>query len=203
VHPGLRKFGDELTATCVRVFAYMGSLAVLVVVAVNFFGEPAVEAAVEPARSAWTNVERPFRAFALTLPEFAEPEANYAIRRHPAGGLGANGDVPPGQIRSRSPRLLAPLAFRPRTMPFRLLRRQCPAQIVVLGQRRRRIAAVTREQMLKLGQSVTQHLVGLNQLRDLPSHRGDLSILDHDPLIPSSDLLRLLTDEQVMELVKA
>jgi hypothetical protein len=86
VHPGLRKFADELTATCVRVFAYVGGLAVIVIVAVKFFGKPAVEAAVEPARSVWTNVERPFRAFAATVPEFTEPEAAYAIRRHPAGG---------------------------------------------------------------------------------------------------------------------
>jgi hypothetical protein len=86
VHPGLRRFADELTATCARLLAYVGGLAVILVVAVKFFGKPAVEAAVEPARSVWTNVERPYRAFALAVPEFANPEPDYAIRRHPAGG---------------------------------------------------------------------------------------------------------------------
>jgi hypothetical protein len=86
VHPGLRHFADEFSATCVRVFAYIGALAVLVAISVRFFGSPAVEAAVEPARSAWTNVERPYRAFALTVPEFADPDPDYAIRRHPDGG---------------------------------------------------------------------------------------------------------------------
>jgi hypothetical protein len=86
VHPGLRQFADEFSATCVRIFAYIGALALLVVVTVKLFGSPAVEAAIEPARSAWTNVERPYRAFALAVPEFGDPEPDYAIRRHPDGG---------------------------------------------------------------------------------------------------------------------
>ena len=42
-------------------------------------------AAIDPApRSDWTTLERPYRAFSLTAPNL--PEADYAIRRHAAGG---------------------------------------------------------------------------------------------------------------------
>jgi hypothetical protein len=84
VHPGLRKFAHELTATCVRVFAYVAALGVLIAVGFKFFGKPQVD--IEPVRSAWTAVERPYRAFALTVPEFVTPEPDYAIHRHAGGG---------------------------------------------------------------------------------------------------------------------
>jgi hypothetical protein len=85
--PALRSVRGELSATFVRVLAYVGAMAVLAVLAAKIFGTPLVEAAIEPAtRTEWTGVERPFRAFALTIPEFAEPEPDYAIRRHATGG---------------------------------------------------------------------------------------------------------------------
>jgi hypothetical protein len=86
VHPVLRHLAEELTATSLRVFAYIGGLAVIVVVAVKFFGTPAVDAAIEPERSIWANIERPYRVFTLSLPEFAEPQGEYVARRHPTGG---------------------------------------------------------------------------------------------------------------------
>jgi hypothetical protein len=36
--------------------------------------------------SAWTEIERPFPAFALSIPEAADAPATYAIRRHTKGG---------------------------------------------------------------------------------------------------------------------
>lgn len=86
MHPALRSFRDELGETFVRLLAYVGGVAVLALIGARFFGTPAVEAAIETApRSDWINVERPYRAFALTIPDFAEPEPDYAIRRHATG----------------------------------------------------------------------------------------------------------------------
>ena len=52
----------------------------------NTSSRPWPSSAIEPStRSEWTVVERPYRAFALTIPEFAEPEPSYAIRRHATG----------------------------------------------------------------------------------------------------------------------
>lgn len=82
----LRRVAHEVSATTVRIFAYIGAMAVIAVAAARFFA-PAVEAAIEPVtRSDWTDVERPYRAFSLTIPEFAEPMPEYAIRRHATGG---------------------------------------------------------------------------------------------------------------------
>jgi len=98
VHPGLRKISGDLAATMVRVAAYLGGVAVLVVVAAKFFETPTAAPA---ARSAWTDVERPFRAFALTMPEFAEPEPAYSIRRHETGG--GRKDIMTWGMRPRGP----------------------------------------------------------------------------------------------------
>jgi hypothetical protein len=89
VQSGLLAFANEFSATCGRLFAYIGGIVVLALVAVKIFGSPVVEAAIDPApRAQWMDVERPYRAFALTAPEFAEPEPDYAIRRPAGGGTG-------------------------------------------------------------------------------------------------------------------
>jgi hypothetical protein len=77
-------FVAELSATLIRLLAYVGGVVVLTLLAAKLFGMPAVNAAVE--RDPWSAVEKPFHAFTLTIPEFAEPEPDYAIRRHPGGG---------------------------------------------------------------------------------------------------------------------
>jgi hypothetical protein len=82
----LRAFRDELSATVIRLFAYIGAVAVLAVVMAKLFETP-VGAAIEPLqRSDWTTIERPYRSFSLSVPGFGDPEPDYAIRRHPAGG---------------------------------------------------------------------------------------------------------------------
>jgi hypothetical protein len=75
---------NEVSATFGRLLAYMGSIALLGVFVAKLLGVPDVEAAVEPAQPAWAAIERPHRAFALIVPEFAE--ASYAIHRHRVGG---------------------------------------------------------------------------------------------------------------------
>lgn len=83
----LRSFRDELSATVVRVFAYIGAITVIVVAAFRIFGSAPVEAAIDPLpRSGWAAIDRPYRAFALNIPEFSEPEGDYAIWRHTDGG---------------------------------------------------------------------------------------------------------------------
>jgi hypothetical protein len=85
VHPALRTFRDELKATAVRIFAYVGALAVLAVFTARYFDAPQVRAAIEPAtRSDWTVVDRPYRAFELNGLNLPEPD--YAIHRHTTGG---------------------------------------------------------------------------------------------------------------------
>ena len=87
MHPALRTFRDELGETFVRLLAYVSGIGVLALVAAKVFGTPAVKAVIEPApRAEWINVERPFRAFAVTIPDFAEPEPDYATLRHATGG---------------------------------------------------------------------------------------------------------------------
>ncbi|HTZ02596.1 MAG TPA: hypothetical protein VMC05_09710 [Xanthobacteraceae bacterium] len=83
---------DDFRATVVRIFAYMGGLAILAIVAASFFGNPAVVAAIEPApRPEWITVERPHPAFDMQMPELAAAGFNYAILRR--GSDGARKDV--------------------------------------------------------------------------------------------------------------
>jgi hypothetical protein len=86
MHPAWREFRDELCATATRLFAYLGALAAIGVTFLLIFTPPDEDSADEqPFRSDWITVERPLRAFALTMPEFAESTPDYAIQRHASG----------------------------------------------------------------------------------------------------------------------
>jgi len=72
----------DIRATVVRIFAYMGALAILAIAAASFFEPPTGVAAIEPAaQPQWVNVERPHPAFELTMPELAASASDYAILR--------------------------------------------------------------------------------------------------------------------------
>jgi hypothetical protein len=90
VHPAWREFRDELSATVTRIIAYLGVLAVIAVTFLLIIMPPDAdsdESTSEPVfRSDWTTVGRPFRAFALSMPELTEPNPDYAIQRHASGG---------------------------------------------------------------------------------------------------------------------
>ena len=90
MHPAWREFRDELSATVTRIIAYLGVLAVIAVTFLLIIMPPDAdsdESTSEPVfRSDWATVGRPFRAFALSMPEFAEPNPDYAIQRHASGG---------------------------------------------------------------------------------------------------------------------
>jgi hypothetical protein len=78
---------QDIRATFVRILAYMGGLAILAVLSASLFKTPQVAAAVEPpSRPLWTNVDRPYAAFELLMPEFASLLPDYAIRRRAEGG---------------------------------------------------------------------------------------------------------------------
>jgi hypothetical protein len=87
MHPALHSWRDDLPALFVRLLAYVGGLAVVSTIAAQFFQSQPVMSAITPVhRSDWIEVERPFPAFALSIPEAADVPASYAIRRHSEGG---------------------------------------------------------------------------------------------------------------------
>lgn len=87
MHPALHSWRDDLPPALVRILAYGGGIAVLSTVAAHLFQSPPVMEAIAPAhRSEWIEIERPFPAFALSIPEAADVPAHYAIRRHGEGG---------------------------------------------------------------------------------------------------------------------
>jgi hypothetical protein len=86
MHPALHSWREELPAYLVRLLAYVGGLAVLSIAAAQFFQSPPVKSAIKPAhKSDWIEVERPFPAFALAIPEASGQPESYAIRRHAVG----------------------------------------------------------------------------------------------------------------------
>jgi len=87
MHPALYSWREELPSTVVRVLAYISGIALLSMVGAQVFqAKPVVMAAVPTAPSEWYDVERPFPAFALSIPEAADAPSAYAIRRHSTGG---------------------------------------------------------------------------------------------------------------------
>jgi hypothetical protein len=82
-----RSVPNDIRATIVRIFAYMGALAILAIAAASFFEPPAGVAAIEPApRPQWVNVERPHPAFELVMPELGVSAPDYVIQRRSADG---------------------------------------------------------------------------------------------------------------------
>jgi hypothetical protein len=87
MHPALRSWRDELSFRLVRFLAYLGGVAVLSSVSSHLFQSPKVMGAITPVHPPeWIDVERPFPAFALSIPEAADAPAKYAVRRHAGGG---------------------------------------------------------------------------------------------------------------------
>jgi hypothetical protein len=104
MHPALHSWREELPATFVRVLAYLGGVAVLSMAAAHIFQSvPSITTATAIHRQPeWTEIDRPFPAFALSIPEAADVPSSYAIRRHAEGGgrkdiltLGATGSAAP------------------------------------------------------------------------------------------------------------
>lgn len=87
MHPALHSWREELPATVVRLLAYVGGIAVLSTIAAQIFQAPPVMAPINPVhRPKWVEIDRPFPAFALSIPEAADAGFSYIIRRHAEGG---------------------------------------------------------------------------------------------------------------------
>ncbi len=85
MHPALHSWRDELPSSPVRLLAYLGAIAVLSIGAARV-SQPTTMNSVEPVQHPeWIEIERPFPAFALSIPEAADVPATYAIRRHAEG----------------------------------------------------------------------------------------------------------------------
>jgi hypothetical protein len=120
MHPALRSWRDVLPSTLVRVLAYLGGAALLSIGAAELLQSPSVMPGIVPAHdSGWIDVERPFPAFALSIPEAADAPSAYAIRRHPQGG-GRKDILSLGDTDSAAPYLLVTF-YRPGTEIDRFL----------------------------------------------------------------------------------
>jgi hypothetical protein len=87
IHPALQSFADGCGAVAVRLLAYMGGLALLVIAAVTLFDGIELEAATGPtAKGGWSVADRSHPAFAVSQFDSSGKTEAYVIFRHPEGG---------------------------------------------------------------------------------------------------------------------
>ena len=110
MHPALHSWREELPNTFVRLLAYLGGAAALSMAAAQV-SQTSTIAPVPAPRSQWVEIERPFPAFALSIPEAADAPSSYAIRRHIVGG-GRKDILTLGDADGISPYLLVEI-YRP------------------------------------------------------------------------------------------
>jgi len=113
MHPALHSWREELPATVVRFLAYLGGIAVLSMAAAQVFQSPPIMSAATAIHQQpeWIEIERPFPAFALSIPEAADVPSRYAIRRNAEGG-GRKDILALGEPDSASPYLQVEI-YRP------------------------------------------------------------------------------------------
>jgi hypothetical protein len=87
IHPALTSFADECIGMLARLTAYVGTLALLVILGVHFWDQIPEIAAIEPAAKAgWELASRSHPAFAVSQSDFHDKTETYEIFRHPEGG---------------------------------------------------------------------------------------------------------------------
>lgn len=87
MHPAVHSWRDDLPAAFVRGLAVLCGLAVLSFFCAWVFQSPKTIRVITPTHhSDWIEIERPFPAFTLSIPEAAEMPSNYVIHRHEGGG---------------------------------------------------------------------------------------------------------------------
>jgi hypothetical protein len=105
MHPALYSWREQLPATVVRMLAYLGGIALLSIAAAQVFqSRPAMDAIKPADRPQWTEIERPFPAFALSIPEAAGVPAHYAVRYN-RNGVGRKDVLSLGEPDSPAPYL--------------------------------------------------------------------------------------------------
>jgi hypothetical protein len=87
MHPALYSWREAVPAAVVRLMACLGAAAVVSFAAMQVVTSRPPMPSTPPAdRPQWIEIEKPFPAFALAIPEAAEAPAHYAILRNPTGG---------------------------------------------------------------------------------------------------------------------
>lgn len=87
MHPALYSWREQLPAALVRMLAYLGGITVLSLGAAQVFQSPPTVNPIKPVdRPQWTEIEKPFPAFALAIPEAAGAPSHYAILHNRVGG---------------------------------------------------------------------------------------------------------------------
>jgi hypothetical protein len=105
IHPALTSFADECVGMVARLFAYVGTLALLVILGIHLWDQlPAIEPAEPAAGAGWSQATRSHPAFAVSQFNLAEKTETYEISRHPEGGRkdvirwSAQGDRPVAEL---------------------------------------------------------------------------------------------------------
>jgi hypothetical protein len=87
IHPALNSFADECRGMLVHLAAYVGVLALLVILGAHLWGELPDSAGLEPAAKAgWSLATRSYPAFAVSQFDLYGKTETYKIFRHPEGG---------------------------------------------------------------------------------------------------------------------
>src|ERR1700748_3361967 len=84
IHPALTSFADEVCVTLARLFAYMGTLALLGILTIHGWDQLQLMLADEPAaRPGWSVADRSVPAFAILAADSREKSASSTILRPP------------------------------------------------------------------------------------------------------------------------
>jgi hypothetical protein len=87
IHPALTSLADEFCATVARLFAYVGTLALVAILGVHGWDQlRAIELDMPGEAPSWSVADHSFPAFAISQPDHSEKSGTYAILRHPSGG---------------------------------------------------------------------------------------------------------------------
>jgi hypothetical protein len=86
IHPALTSFADEVCAMIARLFAYVGTLALIAILSVHFWDRLPRLAADRSLQADWSLADHSQPAFALGAENHTDKSIAYAILRHPQGG---------------------------------------------------------------------------------------------------------------------
>jgi hypothetical protein len=112
VHPALHSWRDDMPAAFVQGLAFLCGLAVLSIFCAWIFQpQKAIGVAAPAHQTEWSEIARPFPAFALSIPEAADAPSHYVIRRNVEGG-GRKDILSLGDADSASPYLQVEI-YRP------------------------------------------------------------------------------------------
>jgi hypothetical protein len=86
IHPALNNFAEECCAVLARLLAYLGTLALVILVGIHLWGQLPTGGAGEAAKPGWSQALRSHPAFAVSQIDIHEKTETYEIFRHPEGG---------------------------------------------------------------------------------------------------------------------